>query len=231
MPAAAPPTRKKRITKEALEGLAEIAGPVLLSYEGMRKHSIFGRFPRHTKLLGVISGLWGTLELSMGQLFEELLEPRNREARAVYYSLGNHRARRDILRTAGMTRLEHHPQLRSKLKTTINHISKRADRRNDLLHGAWLYFFQGETLLRYSPIPKGRKRPQIVFAEKESDLQAFAERLKNAIEQIQDLRFAVREINQTEIQPAQHAGQPHRNRQPRSLKDRQTPQSKSPELA
>ncbi|MFI5020605.1 MAG: hypothetical protein ACHQRJ_02985 [Alphaproteobacteria bacterium] len=160
----------------------------MIAYEKRRKLSIFGRFPRHTKLLGTIAGLWGTLEHQMCELFEALMYPRRKEARAIFYSLGNHKARRDILRVAGATRLKGNQKLLARFNKAINAIKKRADRRNDLLHSAWIYFFDVGALLRYSPrVVAGQEW----FQDKERDLEEFIDHLKRAINLVIDLAFDV----------------------------------------
>ena len=186
-------TKKPRKPKKAQSrpaGLEEWPFPLYITYEGKADLSIFDRFPEHTRLLGAIAGLWSTLEFVMGQLFENLLVPRETEATVIFYALGNHKARRDILKTTGKSRLKGNPDLLEKFDKAIALIAKRADRRNTLLHSAWIYYFDQDRLLRYSPRPT-TKQPKTIFTDDEAALMSFVNKLKEVITLTVDLAFEV----------------------------------------
>jgi hypothetical protein len=110
----------------------------------------------------------------------------------------------------------------------VDAVKKRADRRNDLLHGAWIYFFDADELLRYAPSPHEK---QEWFRETEQELKDFIERLKAAIDAMTELRFDVSPYLAVSGDKPPEAPSPKqpRNRRPGSPSRRRTPKQAQPQ--
>lgn len=93
-------------------------------------------YPDHLKAIGLVITEFGRLEQSLAILLWELIEDPDR-GDAVFYSLGNSKARCDVIRGVANEVLEPDSEIMKEVLEVIRQARDVADKRNDLAHGAW----------------------------------------------------------------------------------------------
>jgi hypothetical protein len=101
------------------------------------------RHPDYALQIGIITAEWSILEANLCMLLQHLLGVDDVRASAVFFSLGNNKARRDIVANLATAVLPPESDLRGRINSVVRRIQGAASRRNKIAHGMW-GFWPGE---------------------------------------------------------------------------------------
>jgi hypothetical protein len=143
-----------------------------LEYE----HEIEDSFPDEARLLGTIMILWNRQELTLREIFVDLLNTRQRDyAIAIWDRQPTHQSKRDLLSLA-LTTVKLSKRKAGILTWVIENTKTLADRRNELIHAEYVVHNRTDRLHAKVKSPRSTKPPKYQPVG-ESDLQVVVKEL------------------------------------------------------
>lgn len=138
------------------------------------------QFPIEAELLGVMTILWSRQELALQRVFEGLVASRNGDyVSAIWDRQPTHQAKRDLLALA-LTTVKLTKRQTAVLAQIIEKTKTIADRRNELIHAA--YVVHGENYKLHARVkpPRSNKPPKYQKAT-EADLKCFLSEMQQLV--------------------------------------------------
>lgn len=140
------------------------------------QHEIDEAYPDEARLLGAIMILWNRQELTLRDIFVDLLNARQRDyAEAIWDRQPTHQAKRDLLALA-LSTVKLSKRKAGILNWVIDHTKTLADRRNELIHAEYVVHHRTHRLHAKVKSPRSTKPPKYQQVG-ESDLRVVIDEL------------------------------------------------------
>jgi hypothetical protein len=98
---------------------------------------VIAHHPNYANKLGIVTAEWSALELHLCFLFQNLLGVDSQRAEAIFFTLTNNRARREVIASLAKILLSEEHELRNRVDRILRRVRNAATRRNEVAHGIW----------------------------------------------------------------------------------------------
>jgi hypothetical protein len=123
--------------------------------------------PEVAQAIGIVTGEWSALEYTLCMMLGKLLGNQDELAESIYFSLGSHKARHDLIAAAILSVMAE--EEREHLLNVLDEVTKLANRRNALAHDQWGLTNKNK-LVRISKQPRAKNRQPVYETPKTSML-------------------------------------------------------------
>jgi hypothetical protein len=95
--------------------------------------------PEYLQAFGLLEVEWNRIEGELFYVFYQLCGARIDKAHAIFFSLQNHRARREMVEELALYALANRPQARKGFAALMRRVRNAAAKRNEIVHTLWAW--------------------------------------------------------------------------------------------